>query len=202
MNRTKSRSTTKGSSESKSRTTSSEKRGKAFDVMLNYAATKDGEYNDLIQAMSRLRTADAKLHKTMKSAEQNSKDPLNKRITQVKRKQFQHFFEKIQNWSPLSTRSKPLDIHDDEFKRRAERLRPTSAYFLYAADMRDSLRQTLGNNASVIEISRATGNGWRELSEEEKQEWVARAAKEAKLLAEFKEYVRSVHRSINEPIRT
>jgi len=64
--------------------------------------------------------------------------------------------------------------------------RPATAYFLYSASVRESVKASMeeGMRNQVKEVAKKMGAGWKALSEEEKTEW---KAKHAKLKEEYEE---------------
>lgn len=179
----------------KSKTSSSENRDKALDVMFNYALTKDQGYESLMKGIHQLSTVDKKLHTTVKRAKDTTEDIYNKKVANVKLKyKFMEFMNRVsesRKWKGMPTKEFTVKDVDAELVQQVERMRPITAYFHFAAEIRDQVRSELGP-VSIYEISKETGRRWAEMSASQKAKWTKKALDEKESLEEFKKYVKDL----------
>ena len=62
-----------------------------------------------------------------------------------------------------------------EQKKANKTKRGPTAYFLFMQEERENVKKELGNEAKITEISSRIGEKWRELSDEQKEEWKEKA---------------------------
>merc|ERR1712098_450958 len=55
--------------------------------------------------------------------------------------------------------------------------RNSSAYFLYANEVRDTVKRSLGSDAGITEIAKQIGENWRNLDEAKKSKYTKKADK-------------------------
>jgi hypothetical protein len=83
---------------------------------------------------------------------------------------------------------------DANFLQAAKTIKPVSAYFYFAADIKDQVMHENGWGQGVDHriVTGEIGRRWKEKEETEKITWINKAADEKKRLEGFIEYVKNI----------
>ncbi|CAN8292207.1 unnamed protein product [Cochlearia groenlandica] len=79
--------------------------------------------------------------------------------------------------SKLSVNKKPTKASKAAAKDPNKPKRPSSAFFVFMEDFRETFKKENPNNKSVATVGKAAGDKWKSLSDSEKAPYVAKAEK-------------------------